>query len=264
MGIEFAKMHGAGNDFVVVADRAPDDSETIRRLCDRRFGVGADGALWLDRRAGLGVDFRLHLFNSDGSRVVTCINGFRCAARRAVELGWAERIVTFRTDRDEIRAAVDQRQVAVWVPPPQPMAGPIKLPEGSPASTGCPVFTGEPHLVVELPPAAMSALDDTAFDLAARKLRWWRDFFDRGSNVHFVSREDDHIRIRSFERGVEAETLACGSGCLAAVSALGLGGGSRTVRLLTHSGVTLKVVPDGPQWTVRGPAHTVFVGEATV
>lgn len=260
MELPFAKMHGAANDFVVLEGVPPNDPEAARRLvaalCERRQGVGADGALWMERLAAGGPLFHMHFYNSDGGRAVQCFNGGRCCARRAVELGWArEDAFVYRTDAGEVHVRVAGSDIELWALPPRQVGEPLPLPSDGLGDRGIPVHTGDPHLVVELDAARWEQLD---VDRHGRRLRWWTGAFAEGNNVHFVLRDaPTRWRIRTFERGIEGETWACGSGCLAAVRALG---GQAAVELSTRAGHLLQVTPGEPQWGIRGPARTVFTG----
>jgi diaminopimelate epimerase len=252
--LHVAKMHGAGNDFVVVTGEPPaDDRALVRALADRRLGIGADGVLFLEPVEGF--DFRMHFYNCDGERAGLCLNGARCAAFRAVQLGWAGPGVRMRTEYTvvdaEVEASGDRATVRLNLPLPDADARSVQLPEGSPATSGFAVHTGDPHLVVR------TAVEG-AFEERARPLRWWTGPDPAGSNVHFVEEEGDEWIIRSFERGIEGETLACGSGCVSALLALrGREEGSRAV-LRTRTGDRIEVGVAGGQLAMTGPAVCVF------
>jgi diaminopimelate epimerase len=259
MELRLAKMHGAANDFVVLDQApppAPRDGAVSAELCDRRRGVGADGALWMERLADdpVGAVFRMHFYNGDGSRARMCFNGARCCALRAVDLGWADPEHSFHTDYGLLQARVDPGRVTLRFPPPEASRGTVDLPAGAPSVRGYPVVTGDPHLVIDLEEAVFASLD---FEAAARPLRWWNDVLPEGANVHMVHRAPDAWRIRSFERGVEGETWACGSGCIATVLALG-GEPGRAVTLRTHGGDRIEVEPGTASWRLTGPAVKVF------
>ncbi len=265
MDVPFAKMHGAANDFVVIAGAPPADPVGARlsvALCDRRRGVGADGALFIERLPRGNDDdplFRMHFYNSDGSHGTMCFNGSRCCALRAVHLGWAgSETFSFLTGYGVIRTRVDEAagRVRLWFDPPQAQQGVLELPEGSPARTGRAVNTGDPHLVVELEREIFEGID---FEAAARPLRWWTEGMPEGANVHMVYRGEREWKIRSFERGVEAETWACGSGCIATVAALaGMEPREEAVVLRTHGDDRIEVQALQGEWTLEGPAVEVF------
>lgn len=258
--IPFAKMEGAGNDFVVLEGRPAADAESemlIRSLCHRRRGIGADGALWMERLDGPEV-FRMHFFNRDGRRVSLCLNGSRCVALRATQLGWAEGRFSFRTEQRRVAAEVhDDGRVSLWLDPPRLLEHGLELPAGSGANAGSALDTGDPHLVV---PVEADAWDGLRFEELARPLRHWTagGLLPAGSNVHFVTLQSSPWNIRSFERGVEAETWACGSGCLATAVAYGE---SKPIQLRTRGGDLIDLRPDGDRWQLEGPARLVGIGE---
>lgn len=262
--IPFTKMHGAGNDFVVL-DTAPpgagEDAAVVRFLCDRRLGVGADGALWMERLPSSHAVFRMHFYNSDGGRVNLCLNGSRCVAKRAVELGWAQGRFRFLVEKGELQAEVDGETVQLWIQPPPPPADPIALPPGSPAEHAYAVDTGDPHLVLEV---SLPYLERVDLDAVARPIRHWTGVSPAGANVHLVAFARDAWWIRSFERGVEGETLACGSGCISAAVAIAGPRSDPDAEILFHtrSGDVLGITPGEERWRLRGPAVTSFTGVA--
>ena len=249
-----AKMHGAGNDFCVLAG-AP-RPEVVRAMADRRTGIGADGVLFLERLEDPGA-LRMHFFNADGGRAGLCLNGSRCVALRALQWGWADGDhVRIHTDHQVVEATVQlaasgrEGRVSLEIQPPRSAATWIDLPAASPAARGARVNTGDPHLVVE-------ANTEGDFVAAARALRHDPCVGPEGANVHFVDRSAVPWRIRSFERGVEDETLACGSGCVSAVAALAEG----PTALRTSRGDVIEVDPTGDLWRLEGPAVLVFETE---
>lgn len=250
-----AKMHGAANDFVVLEGAPPGEpAGLVQALCDRRRGLGADGALWMERDSG-GVRFRMHFFNADGGRANLCLNGARCLVRRARELGWVEEgeRFAFRTERSRLEGRWQGGLATLWLRATL-AATPVEPGPGLPGRVlgAWQVDTGDPHLVIEL---AGVALDALPFEDIARPLRAANKERPHGANVHIVVADSGgRARIRSFERGVEAETHACGSGCLAATVARG--GGRLALR--THGGDTISVGRDGEVWTLDGPATTVY------
>ena len=213
-------MHGAGNDFVVVATAPPAPEavgELVRALADRRRGIGADGVLFLERLDEGSATFRMHFHNCDGGRAGLCLNGSRCAALRAVQLGWATELVSIRTEHVVIEARVETSSstVRLRLPVPEGRAREVDLPAGSVESSGWIINIGDPHLVVETSDVAGAGFEDLA-----RPLRWWDEPDPAGSNVHFVDRSGPAWIIRGFGRGVEGGTLACGSGCVSSLLAL--------------------------------------------
>lgn len=216
-------MSGAGNDFVLVEGEG--SAALARRLCDRKNGVGADGLLAVRGR-------RVVNFNPDGSRAF-CGNGSRCAALHlSRKLG---RSFTFVSNGRTLAARiVGGGRVAVRMPDPGPVTrrGAVRL-----------VHTGVPHAVV-----AVRGLDRYPVVEKGRPLRR-----RLGANVSFVERRGRALRIRTYERGVEDETLACGTGVVAAAAAFGVS------KLIVRSGETLTVTLGDETW-LEGPARVVFEG----
>lgn len=259
--ISFVKMEGAGNDFVVLAGDLAGLEPTpglVTSLCDRRTGVGGDGLVEM-RRSQAGEDaIEVYCFNSDGSPVTTCLNAFRCAALRAFELGWTGAHLVLQTARGEVEAHCDGDRVELGLKPPDLHSRHVVPPGAPPLARASLVSLGDLHLVVLLPIESLSGAD---FPAAARPLRHWTGASTTGANVHFVFPRGDKYAIRSFERGVEEETMACGSGCVAATCVLN----DRHPNLLsldfhTHGGHMLTVSVGSPRWSMCGPARTAFTG----
>jgi diaminopimelate epimerase len=265
MKVPFLKMHGAANDFVVVDRRAvtlPEPLEHwVQRICDRRRGVGADGVLLLEPDAEF--DFAMAYHNADGRRAEFCGNGARCLARLALERGLGHGgEVRFRSDAGPQRArrapdgAIELHFGHVRA------AGPRENLEAAGRTfTGRFVVAGVPHFVtlverVEWVPVAEWGA----------ALRHHARFEPAGANVDFVARHGGgRIAMRTFERGVEAETLACGSGAMASALAAHAEGDASPVHVVTAGGDELRVAftPAGDGFDVRltGPAEIAFTGE---
>jgi diaminopimelate epimerase len=267
-GLAFVKMHGLGNDFVVIEAsdlERPLDATTVRRLADRRLGVGCDQLLLLDATR---EPLRYRVFNADGNEVEQCGNGARCVARYAAEHGLARpRDVRLESAAGPVAARVagDNASISLGVPRFEPDALPFDAPgEGPPYAldvggetvTFGALSVGNPHAVIEV-----ASVDDAPVarlgPLVANHPR-----FARGVNVGFVEFIDaDHCRLRVYERGV-GETPACGTGAAAAAVF-----GRATERLAARVTVSLTggnlVVdwpgPDHAAW-LTGPAIPVFKG----
>jgi diaminopimelate epimerase len=266
--IPFLKMHGAANDFVVVDHREPVLPEPlaplVRRLCDRRRGVGADGVLLLERDAG--VDFAMRYFNADGHPAEYCGNGARCLARLALDLGLGRGgEVRFRTGagvqsarRAPAGGGIDLHFGRVEAPGES-----LRLEAADRTFTGVLLEPGVPHFVVEV--AGIGGVPVAEWGAALRR---HARFAPAGANVDFVARTaPGRVAMRTFERGVEAETLACGSGAIASALWAAAGGQGSPVRVLTAGGEELEVaflVLDGG-YDVRliGPAEVAYAGEWT-
>jgi diaminopimelate epimerase len=264
MRIAFAKMHGAGNDFVVVDHREPflpaDSTGLFARLCDRRRGIGADGVLLLEREDG--CDFRMRYHNADGGRAEFCGNGARCLARFALDLGLGrEGEVRFATDAGpkSARATADGR-IALAFGAVQDGAE-VSLAACGRSFSGRHVVTGVPHLVV--PVQGLAAIP---FGEWSPALRAHPALGPAGANVDWVeTRPDGRVAMRTWERGVEGETLACGSGAIASALWALLGGAASPVTVRTAGGddlvVDFETSAAGRTATLTGPAVTVFTGE---
>jgi diaminopimelate epimerase len=213
-GIPFSKLNGSGNDFLLIDNRVGilrgvDLPDFVGKVCDRSRSIGADGVIVIEksRRA----NFRWKFFNADGSRAEMCGNGGRCAARFAVERNIAPGTLGFETDAGLIRAEVRGRRVKLQMTPPRGLALSKSLTLGGRTITYSFLDTGVPHAVLFVP-------DLSKIDLMAtgRGIRTHRVFAPRGTNVDFVRVKDGTVWIRTYERGVEGETLACGTGAVAA------------------------------------------------
>ena len=272
----FWKMAGAGNDFLVfdgAATVGPREAETIRRLCRRGTGVGADGVLFVSAREAPAArrEVRVDYFNADGGPARFCANGTRCAARFAVLRGLADAELVAHTGWGAVAATVrPDGTVTIRLPEPVALAGEIATfdPEGRVVEPRAAHLTvGVPHLVV----FCASGLEVETVDVATLgpPLRRHPDLAD-GANVNFVSvRGGSRLSVRSFERGVEAETLSCGSGVVASAVVAGAARGQLPpVSVATRSGSALVVDfrLEGSlahDVTLTGDARVVFQGELT-
>lgn len=266
--LAFAKMAGAGNDFVVIDNRGgavADASELTRRICTRRLSVGGDGLILIEPSAR--ATFRMRYYNSDGSLGEFCGNGTRCAARFAFLSAIAEPRMTIETDAGIVDAEIgaDDR-VTISLPPPQGFRADRPLAVGATTVRGSSITVGVPHYVIY----AGDDLWKRDVETLGRAIRRHPEMQPAGTNVNFVSvRDAGSIEVRTYERGVEAETLACGSGVVAAVTVSALLGKVRPpVSVLTRSGITLEVsmtLAGGEARDVRlaGDARVVFRGTTT-
>jgi len=240
-GIPFSKLSGSGNDFILVDNRrgvlAPEDlARATRLLCRRKFSIGADGLIALENSEK--ADFRWQFFNSDGSSAEMCGNGGRCAARFAVERGIAGPSLSFETLAGLIRVEVTGRRVKLELPPPPDPPAMVEIPLESETVHAGFLNTGVPHVVIFV--EDLEAVDVTTL---APQIRYHRLFSPSGTNVNYVQKTDGGgIAVRTYERGVEDETLACGTGSVASACL-----GSRNwgldspVEVHTRGGETLNV-----------------------
>jgi diaminopimelate epimerase len=259
----FSKMSGAGNDFVVIdnrGNRLGEASDLTRRICTPRLSVGADGLILVEASAR--ATFRMRYYNSDGSFGAFCANGTRCAARFAFLNVIAPRRMTIETDAGIVGAEIgDHGEVTLALPPPHSFLAERPLRVGETLVHGSSITVGVPHYVVFL----RRDLWKQEIDPLGRAIRSHPDLGPEGANVNFVAIREWHaIEVRTFERGVEGETLACGSGVVASVASAALFGKVKSpVLVLTRSGVSLEVSLDVAGSEVdnvrlRGDARLVY------
>jgi diaminopimelate epimerase len=256
----FYKVSGSGNDFLALAEpfEAP-TPETIRAWCRRGVSLGADG-LFVLRRAGGGV--AMDYFNADGLSADLCLNGTRCAAQLAFHLGWAEGTVGVRTAAGDFPARwLDTSRIAVDLPAPAEAPRSLTVAAAGSEYAGHRLPIGVPHFVLLWP----EGLENAPVRELGREIRRHAAFGPPGTNVNFVRfPAPDRMEIRTYERGVEDETLSCGSGVLAG-AAVGLAAGRARLplRVETQGGFELEVDGDlsAGRWSLSGDARVVAEGE---
>jgi diaminopimelate epimerase len=258
MIISFNKYQGAGNDFIIIDNRKgafnPEDSGLINRLCNRRFGIGADGLMLISTSSE--YDYEMKYFNSDGLEGSLCGNGGRCSADFAIREGIAGKKLSFRAI-DGVHKAIAENDI-------------IRLSMNDVKDYNIIdgnyfINTGSPHYVV-----FVDSADETDVFNTGKKYRWSEKFSPGGTNVNFVEILRRGIYVRTFERGVEDETLACGTGVTASAIVSVLSGqfDTNTVAVKTRGG-DLSVTFDISGSTISdiwlsGPATFVFEGTIEV
>jgi diaminopimelate epimerase len=258
MTLAFNKYQGAGNDFIIIDNRNdvfnPQNENFIKNLCDRKFGIGADGLILINKIPE--YDFKMIYFNSDGFEGTMCGNGGRCAADFAIRSGIAGKKLRFIAT-DGIHDAISEEEV-------------IRLKMNDVNETRSVagnyfINTGSPHYV-----KFTDGLNNLDVYNEGKKIRWSKDFQPGGTNVNFVEYEDGGIYVRTFERGVEDETLSCGTGVTASAIASVLSGHfvSGPVNVRTKGG-NLRVEFDIKEDKIRniwlcGPATFVFEGKINI
>jgi diaminopimelate epimerase len=257
---QFYRLSGGGNDFLALIEPvAEPDAAEIRALCCRGLSAGADGFFILRKRPGM---VAMRYFNADGRLAELCLNGTRCAVQLAAHLGWGGSQLRIETDAGVfVGRAVDASSVALDLPRP---ASPTKHTLASEAATydGWRIEIGVPHFVI----SQADSLATAPVSQVGSQLRHHDDWGRRGSNINFVRFVDlHHLEIRTFERGVEAETLACGTGVLAATATgLTMGALELPVRALTLGGFELVVdrsrPEEGERWSLTGDARLIAEG----
>lgn len=264
MDIPFYKMHGAGNDFILVDDRAENfpaqERAWLASIASRRTGVGCEGVILIqpsDR-----ADFRMRFYNPDGGEVEMCGNGARCVARLAHDLGAAGASMDFDTVAGLIHADVRGEEVELQMTEPKDWRTGLAL-DIDGATWPCDfVNTGVPHVVTRV-----QDVSTVEVQRIGRAIRHHAEFAPAGTNVNFVEvTGPSSLRVRTYERGVEQETGACGTGIVASALLLGKAGAVRApVQVTAASGDTITVdfelTHDGArQVRMRGPAVYVFRG----
>jgi diaminopimelate epimerase len=262
--LRFTKMNGAGNDFVMLDNRAGElqlAPDQIARICDRHRGVGADGILMLERAAN-GADFRMRYYNADGGEAEMCGNGARCFARYASRVVGPLDKLSFETPAGVIGAELQGDLVRLAMSEPKDLRLGITIPLPGRQVAAHFVNSGVPHVVV--PVDDLENVDVRGLGSAIRR----HDLFaPKGANVNFLKeRGPGQIAIRTYERGVEDETLACGTGVVA--SALIFAAVKKIdgpIGVLVRGGSELEVdfQKEAEQFksvTLKGPAEFVFEG----
>jgi diaminopimelate epimerase len=273
MTLQFTKMSGAGNDFVVIDNRSgaiSDPRSLARRLCDRRWGVGADGLLLLEKSDK--DDYRMMYYNADGSYGGMCGNGGRCLAYYAFLKKFAGAHHAFEALGTRYEASVESDHVALRMANPSDLRLELMLPYGGRPVIGHFVDTGAPHVVVKSSDlSSEQTFDDIDLQSFGRATRHHSIFRPHGTNVNVVYLESaNQLKIRTYERGVEEETLACGTGSIAAavigamvwkmeapITVIPRSGHSLMVDFRLTSGEVTDVV-------LTGPAVVTFEGVVTV
>ena len=265
--MRFTKMHGIGNDFVVVNGfeytRIPDPGALSVRMCDRHFGVGADGLIWMVPSSC--ADARMRIFNSDGSEPEMCGNGIRCAAQFLRDEGIVDKDeMTIETLAGVLTITFDDRGITVDMG--EPILEPARIPVRSDSNR---VTLNADGLKLDFFCVSMGNPHAVTFDLFPEDDSFYRlgpalenhPAFPAKANIEFCRIRDGGIDVRVWERG-DGETLACGTGACATLTAaatLGLTGRTAPVRL---PGGALQITwLDNNHLQMTGPAETVFVGE---
>ena len=283
MRLLFTKLSGAGNDFILFDKKINPElelnSQLIAKICNRRTGIGADGVLVIsndDRTA-----FGMHYFNADGTSGSLCANGARCALKYAKESGMIglEKVSFTANDILYSGQILSDKTVKFYLNEPKELKTKFKIKAANQLITASYLDTGSPHVVIKIedvmpnpsyPNAYYSDLDQFPVYEIGREIRYSKDFAPKGTNVNFVSIAENVIGIRSYERGVEDETLSCGTGAVAA--ALITYFNERVeppVKLLAKSGdvlvVDFKISNNKVQdLSLTGPAEIIFKGELLI
>ncbi len=257
--ISFKKMHGSGNDFILIDNRdgaiaAEEAPELARRLCRRGFGIGADGLILVEESAC--ADFKWLFLNQDGSHAEMCGNGGRCAARFAVLFGICQKRLTFETAAGVIKAHVRNNLVKLQLTRPKGIKRDLSLDIDGRKIMVDFADTGVPHAVFFC--QEVKSID---VKVLGEKIRNHPAFKPTGTNVNFVEVESTSLlKVRTYERGVEDETYACGTGAAACALLAGLRNlVSSPVQVVTSGGEKLTVYFD-----TSNPAEIYLEGNAVL
>ena len=269
MAVQFTKMSGSGNDFIIIDNRVPvmdDDKKRdfVRRVCDRRMSIGADGVIFVENSEK--ADIKWDFYNDDGSTPDMCGNGGRCVARYAVEKKIAPAELTLETLAGIIGAKVDAANVRIKLTSPENLQQDIAVTlNGAQYQIDC-LNTGVPHAIIY-----SDNIEDVNVKEAGHGIRFHKAFAPAGTNVNFVQKVGDRaLKIRTYERGVEDETLACGTGVVAsALLSCYKNLVQPPVEVETRGGDILKVgfeLPNGEGGLVtdvylEGPTRIAFEGQ---
>lgn len=271
--LHFTKLHGNGNDFILIDEYNEkiirDDKKAgfALKYCDRRFGIGADGVLFLAKSDI--ADIRMQIFNSDGTQAEMCGNGVRCLVKYALDKGYIQDKASVQTLAGVLPVS-SRREVKTWVSVNmgKPQFWRTQIPakgageflnvalHGYEISA---VNTGVPHAVI-----FVDSLDGHELMTAAPKIRY-DPIFPKGTNVNFVHLDSrNEITIRTYERGVEGETLSCGTGSVASATvAYRLGKTGNSVKVNTKGGELRITISDGAAY-MEGTAQQVFEGSIDI
>ena len=260
MNLHFYKYEGCGNDFILFDNRKKDinlNTEKIKQLCDRHFGIGADGLMLLENLKG--YDFKMVYFNSDGNQSSMCGNGGRCITAFAKRLGIIKNEAHFMAIDGEHISIIEKEIIS------------LKMNDVSKIETHSDYFflnTGSPHVV-----KWVKNIDDYNVFEEGKRIRYSEPFNSKGgTNVNFVELKNDKLKIRTYERGVENETLACGTGVTAAALVEALTAKPTHTNLCNvismggNLSVTYKKHHDNSFTDIwlKGPAGFVFEGDYIV
>jgi len=265
--LRFTKMNGAGNDFVMIDNRAGGvrlQPEQIVWICDRHRGIGADGILLLEKGSN-GADFRMR-YNRDGGEAEMCGNGARCFARFANKIAGAPEKVSFQTPAGLIRGELRGELVTLQMTEPTDLRPGIEVTANGEKERGHFINSGVPHVVVPV-----SKVDDVDVRRRGKAIRQHKMFSPAGANVNFIEKAGaQKILLRTYERGVEDETLACGTGVVASAlifAAIEKVDGPISVTVRSGSELCVAFKRAGDQFTnvtLTGPAEFAFEGTIEV
>ncbi|MFH0782803.1 MAG: diaminopimelate epimerase [Pseudomonadota bacterium] len=268
--IPFEKMNGTGNDFVIIDNRSlrippEEQADLARKICRRMFSVGADGLFFIEESTV--ADFAWNFYNADGSVAEMCGNGSRCVARFAYRHGIAGKQMKIATLAGIIEAEIgdEEAEVRVKMTVPQDFRLGLSVSLGDEERAVGYVDTGVPHAVIFVDD------DDVPVKTWGRVVRFHQLFEPKGTNANFVRvLPDGRLKVRTYERGVEAETMACGTGCVASALFAAMQKGMESpIEVITSGGEMLTIlfdIFDGPvadNVFLQGSTRLVYTGNLT-
>ncbi len=276
--ISFAKMSGAGNDFILIYKESYPDlvlsNKLVQNLCNRHNGIGADGIITIS--GSNDYAFIMEYFNADGSTGSLCGNGARCALTYAAKVFRLQNEVRFLSNGTEYRGEILDNAVRFYFNEPKNLKQNFTIKAAGQSITADYIDTGSPHVVIDIkniqkdvanPAALYSDINEVPVYTLGKEIRNLPEFLPEGTNVNFISVRDGKLRIRTYERGVEDETLACGTGsAAAALISFYRNELKPPVTLVTYGGDELIVDFKFEDKTIKGlslkgPVKTTFTGE---
>ncbi|OGU66366.1 MAG: diaminopimelate epimerase [Ignavibacteria bacterium RBG_16_36_9] len=269
-------MSGAGNDFVFIDKKQNDwlqvNTDFVKKICDRRNGIGADGLITIEDSST--HNFIMNYYNTDGSTGSLCANGARCAILFASESSrLKDNKAEFISNGVEYKGEITSNsEIKFYLNPPKKIKYNFKIKAGGKLMNAHFADTGSPHVVIDIKETEgfLTSLDSISVEALGREIRNLVEFSPGGTNVNFIFVKDEVIHIRTYERGVEAETLACGTGSVAAALICFVTKKlSVPVKIIPKSNEKLFVNFDVENSKVRnlsltGPAKVTFTGEMKI
>lgn len=260
MQFNFFKYQGTGNDFVLIDNRdlifPKENTRLIKNICDRRFGIGADGLMLLENEKE--VDFKMVYYNSDGNESTMCGNGGRCISAFAKKLGIVSNNGIFEAIDGKHEFIIDPLNEDVILKM-------IDVNEIQSENDDYILFTGSPHYV-----SFRKEIDKIEIVNEARKIRYNERYAKEGINVNFAEIKHDKVYMRTYERGVEDETLSCGTGTVAVALSVAVKSNKEAdhIEILTPGGnLAVSFTKEGGKFTnvwLHGPAKLVFEGTINI
>uniref|UniRef100_A0A7C4XLA6 Diaminopimelate epimerase n=1 Tax=candidate division WOR-3 bacterium TaxID=2052148 RepID=A0A7C4XLA6_UNCW3 len=257
----FTKMEGTGNDFVVIDNREEQFTgvvnnekmkETIVKILDRHYGIGGDGLILIEEFKG--YYFNMRYFNRDGSEAELCLNGARCAVKFAHRLGIIEEKGKFLTPSGPVGFAYFPDKISIEVSPPVDIRVNFSITISRKKYKVSYLKLGVPHTVL-----FVDSYDDINISELGKLIREHKEFQPAGTNVNFVKADKNGISVRTYERGIEDETLSCGSGVVAsAYIAVKLFLAESPVKVMTRGGELTVTLKD--KLYLEGPANFIYDG----